>query len=154
MPLKWTCTGEGPTKRFAVVGELDEKCDLSALVAELGPTNVFDLEGIERINSMGVKSWVQFMSSVEAAGRHIDYVRCSPVVVGQLNNVTTFRGTALVTSVMAPFLCPQCDHEATTVIDMSANAFEQIARGKTCRSCGAAMEFDDLPAHYLSFSER
>jgi ABC-type transporter Mla MlaB component len=153
-PLHWTSSDDAGAKRFVVAGELTEASDLHSLERELAPKNVFDLEGVERINSMGVKTWLQFMGRLRDAGKRVDFMRCSPVVVGQLNIVNSFRGAAEVHSVMAPFICPECDHEDAVLVDMNGEPHAQIEKGAKCPSCGADMEFDDLPDHYLSFVRR
>ena len=153
--FRWKKSSTGSSSdQVAFQGEITESSDLLSVELALGAHANVDLADIVRINSMGVKSWLQFMARCKQSGKHLTFVRCSPVIVGQLNIVNSFRAGAMVESVMAPFVCPDCDHEATLEVDVRKEPLDQIAVGMVCSECDAAMEFDDIPDLYLSFTKK
>ena len=98
-------------------GEINERTrldDIAAKVPVSAPL-VIDTYDIRRINSVGVREWVNFLRILEQVPT-VTLVRCSPAVVAQLNSVYNFRAGATVKSVAAPFFCQQCDAEQLEVI--------------------------------------
>src|SRR5688572_23297050 len=109
--LAWRFREEGGKAIVELSGAFTESGDFGALLAKLPAEFVFDLSGVSRINSQGVRQWVGFLNSVRQAGKRFALERCSPAVVAQLNMVSTFDGGGQVRSVLAPFLCTECNIE-------------------------------------------
>ena len=143
---------EGGTK-VALAGEIDEHADFGPLRAELRGDVELDLGGIRRINSCGVREWVNFVRDVPHASS-LTFRACSTAFVTQLNMIFNFRGPATIRSFYAPYVCDACGREEEQLIDVPSQAG---AAGRpslptfACPDCGATMEFDDLPERYLSF---
>ncbi len=131
-----------------LAGQLDEKADLAPLAAQLSGPVELHLAGIQRVNSTGVRAWVDFLASLSSVTELV-FSHCSPAIVTQLNTIYNFRGRARVRSLLAPYLCEACGNEEVRLLDAAA------ARGPlpafACARCGGPMEFDDLPERYLSF---
>ena len=144
--------GAGPTV-VQLVGEIDEHADLGAVADRLAGKVVIDLGKIRRINSVGVRAWIDFVRALEDRRvRDLAFRCCSPAVITQVNMIANFRGPARIESFYAPYICDACGNELEHLIDVG----EQIARDGevpdvACPSCGAPMSFDDLPERYLSF---
>jgi len=70
----------------ALTGTVDEDADFAPLVRELAaqPRIRLDLAGIGRINSCGVREWINFVRALPGATR-LELMRCSPPVVAQIN---------------------------------------------------------------------
>jgi len=114
---------------------------------------VIDLANVERINSCGVRDWIRFAQRLEAAGNNLYLLRCSPVVVAQLNMVRNFCGEkGQVLSFQAPYFCPNCDEERTETFP-AANVAAGTSPNAVCPVCKGAMEFDDLPDLYFAFAK-
>ena len=141
--------GEGTVLRL--VGVIDEHADLS-FFRHLEGRVTLNLRQLRRINSFGVRAWVDGLSTVPA-GTGLQLEECPPPFVDQLNMLTTFRGAARVASFLAPYMCPACDHEQDHRIVVS----DLVRRGYAlpddvrCEQCGEPMEFDGLEAMYLRF---
>lgn len=138
--------------RVALRGEIDENTDFSALVRALRGEVELDLAGITRINSCGVREWVNFMRRLEAVSA-LWFARCSPVVVRQLNTIYNFRGAARVRSFLAPYVCESChldEHKLLEVAEYFAHRPLHVPRF-LCQRCGGPMVFDELPERYLAF---
>ncbi|HEX2688858.1 MAG TPA: hypothetical protein VHN14_19680 [Kofleriaceae bacterium] len=134
-------------------GVIDEDNELADL-AEKIPTGtaVIDLGEIERINSCGVRDWVNWLSKLENNGTRSVLVECSPAIVAQINLVNNFTGNGVVKSFYVPYFCPECDEEKVLLVettDMGASPHEP----PTCRcdECDLVMDFDDMPDSYFAF---
>ena len=152
--LQYKLEREGDTTRVIFSGVINGSASLTALASQLSGNIVFDTFAVSRIDSLGVREWLNFITRLTNVDK-ITLVRCSPAIVTQLNNVDNFRGEASVESVAAPFYCNDCDAEHLEIIDTCANIetpVELIDRNEHhCRQCGAAAEFDDLVERYFQF---
>jgi len=134
-------------------GEIDENADFSELRRRLRGSVVFHLAGVRRINSCGVREWVNFVRDMPSV-TELTFSHCSPAIVTQLNMIYNFRGQARVRSFYAPYVCENCHNEEEKLLDVQS----QFPNGEvgsvpefSCESCSEPMEFDDLPERYLSF---
>ena len=136
-----------------IKGEINENADFSELSGKLRGDVELELEGITRINSCGVREWVNFVRGLEV--RTLWFARCSPTVVVQLNTIYNFRGRARVVSFLAPYVCEVCHIDEYKLLDVE----EHFATSRShpsvpafrCPRCGGVMMFDELPERYLSF---
>lgn len=134
-------------------GEIDENADFSELRRRLKGSVVFRLEEVRRINSCGVREWVNFVRDLPSI-TDLTFTHCSPAIVTQLNMIYNFRGDAKVRSFYAPYVCEHCSTEEEKLLDVET----QFPGGRVedvpvfeCERCHQGMEFDDLPERYLSF---
>lgn len=150
--LQWTQeTGE----TIVLKGVVDERAPavLAEVKAIVGPKVVFDFGGVRRINSLGVRAWIQLMKSL--VGREIVLRRCTPAIVEQLNALRDFGGQARVESVLAPYLCERCGEVRFEDVliggELKAGKSVDQAPPRSCKSCNSPMQFDDLPERYFQF---
>jgi hypothetical protein len=134
-------------------GVIDEDNELNELAEKIPMgTAVIDLGEIERINSCGVRDWVNWLSKLEYNGTRSVLVECSPAIVAQINLVNNFTGNGVVKSFYVPYFCPECDEEKVLLVeatDMGPPPHEP----PTCRcdECDLVMDFDDMPDSYFAF---
>jgi hypothetical protein len=134
-------------------GEIDENADFSELRRQLKGAVVFKLGDVRRINSCGVREWVNFVRDLPDVGELV-FTHCSPAIVTQLNMIYNFRGAASVRSFFAPYICDSCNREEEKLLDVATHfPSKEVDRvpAFSCEKCGEPMEFDDLPERYLSF---
>jgi hypothetical protein len=116
---------------------------------------VIDLAEVERINSCGVRDWVNWLGRVEAKPAKVVLVECSPPIVAQINLVTNFVGGGTIKSFYAPYFCAECNQEKVLLVDVAdvAGARTGEVDPPTCRcdDCDLVMDFDDLPDSYFAF---
>lgn len=155
MNLRWSIDEHGiSARRLVLAGAVTEHADFS-FVRALPPTQALalDLEGIEQVNSCGVREWIQFIAELERAQIPFELLRCSPAIVRQLNMVSNFKGTGAVRSIVAPYYCEACGHEEYRVLELSGAGAPRLEETVTCSGCGEPAEFDDIPSTYLAFTE-
>ena len=151
--LSWRIKERAGFTTVEFVGEIDENADFSDLGKRLKGEVVFHLGGVARINSCGVREWVNFIRDLPNITKLV-FTHCSPAIVTQINMIFNFRGGATIRTVCAPYVCDECDHETEKLFDIA----EQFPAGRlgdlpefTCPECSAELEFDDLPERYFSF---
>jgi hypothetical protein len=155
-PFSWRVEDHGSGwQRVELRGEIDENADFSELQRALHGNVELRLEGVTRINSCGVREWVNFVRGLERV-QSLHFARCSPPVVLQLNTIYNFRGPARVSSFMAPYICEACHVDEYKLLDVDEH-FPDRAHPHVpafrCQRCGGVMVFDELPERYLSFLE-
>ena len=134
-------------------GVIDEDNELNDLVDKIpAGTAVIDLGEIERINSCGVRDWVNWLSKLESNGTRSVLVECSPAIVAQINLVNNFTGNGVVKSFYVPYFCPECDEEKVLLVEAS-DMGPPPHEPPTCRcdECDLVMDFDDMPDSYFAF---
>ena len=136
-----------------LAGVIDEDNELPGLVEKIpAGTAVIDLAEIERINSCGVRDWVNWLGRLEGQRTRIVMVSCSPAIVAQINLVNNFTGAGTVKSFFVPYFCPECDQEKLLLAETTemgpAPHEPPICR---CDECDRVMDFDDLADSYFAF---
>jgi anti-anti-sigma regulatory factor len=136
-----------------LTGVIDEDNELADLVDKIPPgTAVIDLGEIERINSCGVRDWVNWLGKLEGNATKVVLVECSPAIVAQINLVNNFTGNGVVKSFYVPYFCPECDEEKVLLVE-AADMGPPPHEPPTCRcdECDLVMDFDDMPDSYFAF---
>jgi anti-anti-sigma regulatory factor len=138
-----------------VAGVIDEDNELVNLESKLsGGATVLDLSDIERINSCGVRDWVNWLGRVEKNGARLVFVNCSPAIVSQLNLVHNFTAKGIVKSFYAPYFCPRCKKEKLLRLEARDLAKQTpVTKAPTCRcdECDGVMDFDEMEESYFAF---
>lgn len=141
-----------------ISGVIDEDNRLASSLKKIdGTTVVLDLEEIVRINSCGVRDWVNWINDLDARGKQVILVKCSPVIVTQLNVVNNFVGRGMVKSFFAPYYCSNCDTEQLRLLSVGEFSGQSAPKAPAvqCRACGSPKtEFDDLEDAYFAFLPR
>jgi anti-anti-sigma regulatory factor len=134
-------------------GVIDEDNELADLVERIpSGTALIDVGEIERINSCGVRDWVNWLGKLDSQGAKSVLVECSPAIVAQINLVNNFTGTGVVKSFYVPYFCPECDEEKVLLVETSEMG-PPPHEPPTCRcdECDLVMDFDDMPDSYFAF---
>lgn len=151
--LKIDAINKGPVAFVRLYGIIDETFDGSQLAeAAHGSDVILNLKGVTRITSFGVREWVNAIAALNEQASRVALVEVTDVLVGQLNSIANFAGGSSVVSVQAPFYCESCGWDTTVSIKV-ANWQEEASQSIACRSCGAAMEFDDDVEVFFAFAQ-
>lgn len=149
--LSWRIKERPGLTTVEFVGEIDENADFVELRRKLRGAVAFQLAEVRRINSCGVREWVNFVRDLPHV-TDLSFSHCSPAIVTQLNMIYNFRGSARIRSFYAPYVCERCGQEEEKLVDVPApGSGRHELPSFACAQCGATMEFDDLPERYLSF---
>ena len=134
-----------------ISGVIDENADLGPLSA-LGARPVrVHLRGVRRINSFGVRTWIDAIRQIPR-GTPLRFVHAPPPVVDQCNMVSGFVGHGSLESFYAPMACAECDEQVDQLFETAACRANGGRLPKTpCPRCGRPMEVDDLEEQYLLF---
>ena len=142
-----------PNGKIAQIeGVIDGTFDLRPLIGD-HEIIMFDLEGVNRITSFGVREWRTTLNKVHA--RYICYVNCHASVLSQFNLVPGFACGGDLVSFYLPYICPSCNHVSEDLLDLRKR--HQIVESLTppdveCPKCTTEMEFDDIPAAYFKYA--
>lgn len=153
VPLSWRIKERPGFTTVEFIGEIDENADFSELRRQLRGSVVFRLQGIKRINSCGLREWVNFVRDLPNV-TDLVFSHCSPAIVTQLSMIYNFRGGATVRSFFAPYVCDSCNTEEERLLDVDThfpNGRISAPPEFVCERCHKPLEFDDLPERYLSF---
>ena len=134
-----------------IAGVIDENADLSPMV-RLGQRPIrVHLRGVRRINSFGVRAWMDAIRRVPITAK-LSFVHCPPPVVDQCNMVSGFLGHGRLESFYAPMTCAECDEQIDQLFETAACRANGGKLPVTpCPRCGRPMEVDDLEEQYLLF---
>ncbi len=150
----WQVNRSGDDVMVEIEGEITEDVDFAPLEEELtdiGGTLTFDLSGIGRLNSSGVRHWVNFMRALgEKKTKEILYERCSVPIVDQINMINDFQGTAKIVSIYAPYLNEETDDETQKLLQVAD--IEDPTNPPTFKDAdGRLWELDELPERFFAF---
>ena len=154
MPPPLTIDWQPRTGGFLVriAGVLSESLNPKSLAEGLHGTVVFDLDGLNRCTSFGVREWMRALAQIRAD--YVAFINCRPSILAQFNMVAGFAGPGEIVSLYAPYLCPSCDHVTDRHFDLR-RAYGDIAGEDLphvpCERCGTDAEFDDLPDEYFAY---
>lgn len=143
-------TQEGST--FFLEGIINEFAKFQKLFEFQGPQMILNLKQVSRINSTGVREWI---NAIETIDRSIEilFIECPPIVVYQMNMIPNFASRVKVKSVFAPHFCPECGNQDEFLIEVENFDKDAGLKEYKCTSCGAVTEFDDDEESYFYFME-
>lgn len=138
-----------------LVGVVDEKTNFRQ---ELGipPREIHvNCRQVSRLNSMGIKAWIQYFGAAADQGTKIKFSECTVPIVEQLNSISNFATGAEVESFFVPFCCTNCDAEVYGLFKSeSLRRTDFKVADQKCPKCGGKAIFDDDPDYYFLFLMR
>lgn len=134
-------------------GVLDEDNLLANLISQIqGRLLLIDMAEMERINSCGVRDWVNWLNQIQALGLQVILLRCSPAVVAQANMVTNFSADAFIHSFYAPYVHPDTgDEQSVLLFTEDLRQVRPIKAPKIFSDDGEELEFDEFEESYFAF---
>lgn len=134
-------------------GILDEDNVLTALLSQIqGRLLLVDLAEIERINSCGVRDWVNWLNQIQALGVQVILLRCSPSAISQANMVANFAADAFIHSFYAPYVHPDTGEEQSVLLfTEDLRQMKPITAPKIYNDRGEELEFDEFEESYFAF---
>ncbi len=142
-PLEMTMKISRTGATLKISGVIDEHADFTPLLSEPAPLTL-DFSGVERVNSVGLRTWMRFMT--QWGDKDLTYVGCPVVVVDQLAIIPALMGikrrAAMVQSACIGFECLKCGHQEDRCLDRSDvhPTPDQSQLSPPCPSCGKPLE--------------
>jgi anti-anti-sigma regulatory factor len=140
-------------KKITLKGIIDEDADFSSLKNLSGQITI-NFKEVTSINSLGIRTWVNFLKQVEQS--EISFEECPPIIVRQMNMVPSFVGKSTIKSVFVPYVCEECESEK--LVKVESNQFSggkiSVQESMPCTSCKKGeMELDGNPKQYFAFAK-
>jgi len=134
-----------------IEGAIDERFNLDGFTGRRDVV-VLDIDGVTRINSVGIKRWKTALTNLDA--QYLCFVRCRPAVVSQFNIVSGFGCGGELISFYLPYLCPHCDRAFALLLDMRADRgrIQSLTAPEQKCTCGEKADFDDFAEYYLRYA--
>jgi hypothetical protein len=128
------------------VGEVLEQIDRSIKTAQV----VFDLGGVRKINSIGVRAW---MGAFDRFDRRFasSYQRCPMAFVDMAMIVPSFVRHRHIDSFYSCLTCNQCKIEREVLIQLGADGTGARPEQPPCTRCGSKMDLDEDIDEVLEF---
>jgi hypothetical protein len=152
--LNFKKTDRDGTACFELAGVINEEVDLG-FMSELPEGDVIiDSKNVERINSCGVREWIQSLKTVPE-GVNLIYEGCSAAFLDQINMISNFIGDGKVKSIYIPYVCESCDGKQDVLVDLDECLVDEELElpELTCTECDEEMELGDDPDQLFSFLE-
>ena len=145
-------TGNGYT-HLKLKGILDEDNLLVNLLSQIqGQYLLIDMSEVERINSCGVRDWVNWLNQIQALGIVVILLRCSPTVISQANMVANFAADAFIHSFFAPYVDPNTGEDFNKlVLTEDIRKSVPVKAPKFYSESGEELEFDEFEDSYFAF---
>ena len=157
MPLAATITSTKNGRcRISLAGDIDERSGLQEILRDVSAQRlVLNLRDVRRINSVGVRDWMDLMRPL--SGRcDLEFEGLSCAVIRRSNLIYDFL-PGRVRSFYAPYYCHDCDREHNMLLSPDE---VQIRRGseecfisprKDCPECASHMDFNRDEDVYFRF---
>jgi anti-anti-sigma regulatory factor len=131
-------------------GQLDEDANFSKVTELNAQSYVFDLKGIEFVNSCGIREWIKFIERLNDGVKTV-YRHCPQIIVEQINMVRGFiKEGGVVESFYAPYYSERDDKVKHVLLTK-----DQVLEGKAPEveddESGETLEFDDIEEQYFNF---
>lgn len=154
--LKVFVTTKGSLDYVRLAGVIDEDNNLMSVLPRLTrEVVVVGLREVSRINSLGVRDWVNWMNALDAAGKRVVMHECSTAVVSQINLVANFAGKSHIESFLAPYFCSTCDADRLRLIQTRRLSGDPPRAPRAlCDQCDSLMALDEVEESYFSFIPR
>jgi CheY-like chemotaxis protein len=149
--IQWEIVEDTERTRVVIKGDITEATNFGDLLPVMVGRVDFDLSQVTYMNSLGVRTWVEFLRAAPIQG--YEFHACSVAFVLQASLSDSVLGRGTVTSFFAPYLCEACEHEEERLLQSAAilAAEDHLPPTFTCPNCGGELALDDLPQRYLAF---
>ena len=136
-------------------GRMTEAFQGQALAREVSGRVIFDLAGVERVTSFGVREWLQMLNEASSRVSELYIARCSEPIVNQVSMIRRFVADGRITSFYGPYRCESCGSAFNRLFDCEKDA-EAIQSAEPppspCPRCGEQGVFDDDAESYFAFA--
>ncbi|WP_437675387.1 protein kinase domain-containing protein [Sorangium sp. So ce131] len=136
-------------------GRMTEELQGVALARGISGRVLFDLGGVQRVTSFGVREWMAMLAEISQSASELYVARCTEPIVNQVSMIRRFFGDGRVVSFYGPYRCERCGAAFERLFDCDRDARVVMAHDpppSPCPRCGAAAVFDDDAGSYFAFA--
>ncbi len=152
MSISITFNDIDSVREFLFSGSIDEDFDTEEILSDLKPNMIFNLKGINKITSFGVKLWIDLLGKIPD-NYEISYEECSIAFINQANMISNFIQKGEIKTYYAPFICEN-GHEFEKLLSFNDVKYvdeEYILPETICPECNEESELDEFPDDFLGF---
>ncbi|AUX37877.1 MULTISPECIES: protein kinase domain-containing protein [Sorangium] len=136
-------------------GRMTEELHGLAVARGIAGRVLFDLGGVQRVTSFGVREWMAMLAEVSLNATEIYVGRCTEPIVNQVSMIRRFFGDGRIVSFYGPYRCERCGATFERLFDCDRDA--HLVRthdppASPCPRCGGAAVFDDDAESYFAFA--
>ncbi|HTN92196.1 MAG TPA: protein kinase, partial [Sorangium sp.] len=136
-------------------GRMTEELQGLAVARGISGRVLFDLGGVQRVTSFGVREWMAMLAEVSLHASELYIGRCTEPIVNQVSMIRRFFGDGRIVSFYGPYRCERCGHAFERLFDCDRDA--HLVRtheppASPCPRCGGAAVFDDDAESYFAFA--
>ncbi|WP_437599273.1 protein kinase [Sorangium sp. So ce590] len=136
-------------------GRMTEELQGLAVARGISGRVLFDLGGVQRVTSFGVREWMAMLAEVSLNASEVYIGRCTEPIVNQVSMIRRFFGDGRVVSFYGPYRCERCGATFDRLFDCDRDA--HLVRtheppASPCPRCGGAAVFDDDAESYFAFA--
>ncbi len=138
--MKFKVSTLGETALVHLSGDIDSDVDeiTSAIDAAIGVKPLlFDCRDLRRINSIGVKGWINAVNRWGKT-RSVVFRNCPHSFIDMAVMVPAFLGNAAIQSFHATFKCDNCSREAVQLIEIQSKQASGT-QPVVCEKCGGKL---------------
>ncbi|MCB0309450.1 MAG: hypothetical protein KDD48_08765 [Bdellovibrionales bacterium] len=154
--LEITKTKVGDYLFIFLSGMITEDSQLEQIDTDGESTAIIDLSKITRINSYGIRQWINNLKRLNEKTSQIVFTRCPPAIVEQFNMISNFGAGGFVYSFFLPFYSEKLEKDALVILEINDDVrqmnHEDIIE-KSLQSLTDADDyvFNDIEDEYFSF---
>ena len=161
MSFEFAVRDRGDNIILELHGRIDENANFKEIRTLKAKSLTINLKGITLMNSVGLRSWIQWVKTLKKIP--VVYLEnCTTPVMNQMNVLQGFLPLgAVVNSIEVPYHCENCGHgfshwakRGDDYRESSAETegWNKISEEAECPECGnKKAETDFLPARYFNF---
>ena len=152
--LKSEVNKQGDKVMVKFVGAIDEDCTLPQVDLAGVKELIFDFEGLNLINSCGIRDWVSWMKTIPS-GVIAVFTKCPAILVDQINMINGFvPAGGYVQSFFVPYFCDECDDVVNKLFERGKDYNKgecDVAEEISCPKCSSEAELDVIKLKYFKF---
>ncbi|WP_437316507.1 protein kinase domain-containing protein [Sorangium sp. So ce385] len=136
-------------------GRMTEELHGLAVARGIAGRVLFDLGGVQRVTSFGVREWMAMLAEVSLHAPEIYVGRCTEPIVNQVSMIRRFFGDGRIVSFYGPYRCERCGATFDRLFDCDRDAHLVRTHDppvSPCPRCGGAAVFDDDAESYFAFA--
>lgn len=123
-------------------GTIEETVHLSTLFGPPEALMEIHCKDLTRINSVGVRAWVNYFEDCKRRGSTTRFFECSAAIVEQINLISNFLCGGEVISLYVPYFCRHCKSVSSHLYKVSDIRLLKTLPDVPCPKCELATAFD------------